>query len=93
MLTWNHKIAERPDTDIGTVWMGTGGDGMAVIAGKERGYELTAWWTGQKGKGQLTPQPPDAYPTLEAAQDAANRLIFGRTPDWTRLLEDPDDAS
>lgn len=94
MLTWKHKVDEHPDTDLGTVWMGSGGDGMAVIACKERGYELTAWWTGQKkGQGQLTPQQPDAYPTLEAAQEAANRLIFGRTPDWTRLLEDSDDAS
>ncbi len=88
MLTWKHQIPYQPDTDLGTVWMGDGGDGMAVIACKEHGYELTAWWTGQKGKGQLTGQPPPTFPTLEAAQEEANRLIFGRTDAWTRLLED-----
>lgn len=102
MLVWEERhmvLRDRytSEPEVGSVpslvWFGSGGGGMAVIASKADGYHLTGWWTGTKGKGQLTPTPPNVYPTLEAAQAEANRLIFDRTSDWTRLLETLDDAS
>lgn len=94
MLVWEEKLMQlQGESSPSSVWFGNGGGGMAVIAPTGTGFKLVGWWTGTKGKGQLTPTPPNIYPTLEAAQAEANRLIFERTSDWTRLLETFDDAS
>lgn len=61
---------------------------MVVIASKAHGYEVTAWWTGKQGRKQITSLPPPIFPSLEAAQQEADRLIFERNSDWNRLLED-----
>jgi len=88
MLNWDLEIKDSSHDPQSYIWMGQGGDGMAVVARKEHGYELTAWWTGHKGKRPLTEQPPPVFPTLEEAQQEANRLIFERKNAWTHLLED-----
>lgn len=85
------RIADIPPKGQLETWLAEGGDAMALIALKEQGYELVAWWT--NGKGQLTPADNrPVFPTLEEAQAEANRLVFSRTADWSRLLEDSDDA-
>lgn len=88
MLTWKHRLvsgATAQDPPLDT-WYAAGGDAMAVVARKPDGYELTAWWTNRRGS--LTPPERPLYPTLEAAQEAAVKLIFTRHDDWSRLLTD-----
>lgn len=88
MLTWKQRTvsgATAQDPPVET-WYAAGGDAMAVVARKPDGYELTAWWT--KRKGSLTSDPRPVYLSLEAAQAEADRLIFARHDDWSRLLGD-----
>ena len=90
-MMWSHVLTVEPDANgkqhMHDVWTAEEGDAMALIASKPHGFELTAWWTGKKG--QLTdPKRPPCFPTLEAAQAEAHRLVYARTADWSRLLED-----
>lgn len=82
MLKWTKQVVSNRDA-----WSTEGGGAFALVFQKEHGYELLAWWT--KRQGPLTdPKKLPVFPTLEDAQAEAERLIFSRTVDWARLMED-----
>ena len=90
MLTWIYRLvppAEYLEDQEGTrTWQSRGGDAMAVISSKPHGFELIAWWT--QGGGNLTPKKSPVFATLEEAQAEADRLVFSRIDNWSRLLEE-----
>lgn len=91
VLTWTHtqnptnpKLPVPQESELET-WHTTGGDAMAVVSKKGARYELVAWWV--NGGGSLTPTKV-VFLSLDKAQEEAERLIFQRVDDWSRLLED-----
>lgn len=105
VLAWNHKVVARkppkarkgeptPESTLSPsleTWYTQGGDAMAVITRKPNGYELIAWWVSKVRPDHepLTDDNPPIFSSLEEAQEEAERLIFARNTDWSRLLAEP----
>lgn len=103
VLAWNHKVVARKPPKARTgestpelapsfeTWYTQGGDAMAVITHKPEGYELIAWWVSKVRPDHepLTQDKPPVFSTLVEAQAEAERLIFSRNTDWSRLLAEP----